>query len=232
LIKTFAACRSDGDFATMSRLVTEKYLGAVYGGGPRLSRSSFLSMSADLLVTQVRFRGFDDLVIMEPGSARANVKLIVGKQLTFERMTFIEEKRRPGSWLIDTTSPLRVQPPRQHADARVTITGNRYNPDALRSDMRNVELRAVNSDAEDHELLVLELAEGMTTSQLLWNLGPSLPVGVRFIGQVTIPARSSGNLVLVGLNPGTYAIVDLLPSDNGVPHLSLGMEATLTVTAD
>ena len=97
LVKTFAACRSDGNFETMTRLVTEKYLGAVYGGGPRLSRS-------DIPDDVRRFA-------CHPGplprlrrsrrdrtrQARANVKLIVGKQLTFERMTFIEEKRRPGS---------------------------------------------------------------------------------------------------------------------------------------
>jgi hypothetical protein len=36
----------------------------------------------------------------------------------------------------------------------------------------------------------------------------------------------------VGLKPGTYAIVDLLPADNGVPHLAVGMQATLTITWD
>ena len=110
------------------------------------------------------------------------------------------------------------------------MTGNRYSPDALTADNRNIKIRAENSDAEDHELLVLKLADGMTAAQLLWSAGPSLPDGVTFLGQVTIPARSSGSIVLVGIDPGAYAIVDMLPSANGVPHLSLGMEATLTVT--
>lgn len=112
------------------------------------------------------------------------------------------------------------------------MTGNRYNPDALQSDNPNLEIHASNADDEDHEMLVFRLAEGVTTAQLIWYTGPGLPDGVTFVGQATIPAHTSGTMVLVGLDPGSYAIVDLLPSDNGVPHLSLGMEATLTVTTD
>jgi len=81
-------------------------------------------------------------------------------------------------------------------------------------------------------LLVLHLADGMTIDSLLKHSGPDLPDGVTYMGQVTIPARSSGNLVLVGLKPGTYSIVDLLPAENGVPHLAVGMQATLTITRD
>jgi hypothetical protein len=230
LVQTFAACRSAGDYETLSRLVTEKYLGAVYGGGPRLTRAEFLALAGDLPATRMVFRDFGSVKLLEEGGARANVKWIVGNQLTFERLTFVEEKRRPGSWLIDTTSPLRLRPPQEHAAIQVTITGNRYNPATLTANQSTVEIRVNNADAEDHELLVLALPAGTTTSQLLWHAGPALPEGVRFLGQVTIPARAEGNIVLVKLKPGTYQIVDLLPSENGVPHLSLGMEATLTIT--
>jgi hypothetical protein len=114
---------------------------------------------------------------------------------------------------------------------RVTVTGNRYSPDALEADNSTVNIHASNSDKEDHELLVLKLADGVTTTALLRSHGPDFPEGVTYLGQVTIPARSAGNMVLVDLKPGVYAIVDLLPSDNGVPHLAIGMSATLTITA-
>jgi hypothetical protein len=230
LVQVFSACKSAGDYQTMSRLVTENYLGQVYGGGPRMSRDTFLVIAETLPTPKIRFRAFDDLSILGEGEARANVTLIVGNQLIFERMTFVEEKNRPGHWLIDSTEPLRVRPPRDHASVKLTITGNRYSPEELTADNSTVEIRASNSDKEDHELLVFKLDSGLTTNDVLTAPGPDLPEGVGYVGQVTIPARSSGALVLVDLKPGTYTIVDLLPAENGVPHLAVGMEATLAIT--
>ena len=232
LVKVVAACKSEGDFETMSRLVTENYLGETFGGGPDMSRETFLALADGLPTPRIRFRGFDDLSLTEPGTAKANVRLIVGNQLTFERMIFVEERQRPGVWLIDSATPLRVRPPRDHEEIRVTISRNRYNPAELTAANSTVNIRASNSDPEGHELLVLQLADGLTTNLLLTQSGPGLPDGVTYMGQVTIPARSSGNLVLVGLKPGTYAIVDLLPADNGVPYLAAGMQATLTIRAE
>jgi hypothetical protein len=232
LVRTVAACRSEGDFETMSTLVTETYLGQTYGGGPKLSRESFLAMAEGLLTLRVRFRNFDDLSLTGTRTAKANVTLVVAKQVTFERITFVEARDRPGVWLIDSAMPLRVKPPRDHEDVHLTITKNRYNPSELSAANSTVNIRTNNSDPEGHELLVLQLADGVTTDTILRQSGPSLPDGVTYVGQVTIPARSSGNLVLVDLRPGTYAIVDLLPGDNGVPHLAVGMQATLTITAE
>src|SRR5688572_30219048 len=87
LVKTVAACKSEGDFETMSTLVTETYLGQVYGGGPKMSRESFLAMAEGLPTLRVRFRNFDDLSIVGPRTAKANVTLVVAKQVTFERLT-------------------------------------------------------------------------------------------------------------------------------------------------
>ena len=230
LVKVVSACKTEGDFATMSKLVTENYLGQIYGGGPNMSRETFLALAEGLPTPRVRFREFDDLSLTGPRAARANVKLVVGNQVTFERIIFVEEKNRPGVWLIDSATPLRVRPPRNRADISITITKNRYNPAELSAANATVNIHASNSDPEGHELLVLRLEDGVTTDVLLKHSGPDLPDGVTYMGQVTIPARSAGNLVLVGLKPGTYAIVDLLPADNGVPHLAVGMEATLTIT--
>jgi hypothetical protein len=230
LVQVVSACQSAGDFETMSKLVTEKYLGQVYGGGPRMSRDTFLVIASNLPDQKVRFRGFDDLSVTGPGEARANVRLIVGNQLLFQRLNFVEDPKHPGYWLIDSAEPLRVRAPRDHDTLRLTITGNRYSPDALTADNGTVSIHVNNSDKEDHELLVLKLADGVTTSDLLTTEGPGFPDGVSYLGQVTVPARGSGSMVLVDLKPGTYAVVDLLPSDNGVPHLATGMSATLTIT--
>jgi hypothetical protein len=52
---------------------------------------------------------------------------------------------------------------------------------------------------------------------------------VSYIGQATVPAGSNGTLLLSGLQPGTYTIVDLLPNAEGLPNLGDGMETTFTV---
>lgn len=230
LVRAYARCVSDGDYDTMSKLVTEAYLGQAYGGGPSMDRETFQTLAATLPATPVRFRGFDDMVIIDDGEIRANVKLIVGNQLTFEQVTFVEEASRPGKWLLDSSRPLRVQPPREHSTIVVEIAGNKFIPDQMTAEGPNVEVKITNSDAEDHEFMVLKLDDGATVGSLLIAPGGALPQGVHFLAQVTIPAGKAANLVLVNMKPGPYAVVDLLPAENGVPHLAVGMQATLTIT--
>lgn len=229
LVRTVAACQSEGNWETMAQLVSQQYLGQVYGGGPSMSRATFAALAQSFPVANVRFRDFEDFRVTAPGKAIASVKLIVGNQLTLDRMTFIET-RAEGVWLIDTAESRRVDPPREHDQVRVTIQDNSYDPETLRAEGANIEIVIENEDEIDHEVLVLGLDEGVTTGSLLTSTGPGLPAGVRYLGQVTVPANRTETLVLVTMRPGDYALVDLLPNDLGVPHLSLGMEGVLTVT--
>lgn len=230
LVRTYARCVSDGDYTTMSQLVTEAYLGEAYGGGPRMDRTTFQALAGTLPSTPVRFRDFDDMVVIDDGKIRANVKLVVGNQLTFEQMTFIEDPKRAGKWLIDSATPLRVQAPREHSTLEVEIAGDKFIPDQMTAKGPTIDVKISNSDLEDHEFMVLKLDDGATVGALLIAPGGALPAGIRFLAQVTVPGGESTNLVLVNMKPGTYAIVDLLPTESGVPHLAMGMQATLTVT--
>jgi hypothetical protein len=96
-------------------------------------------------------------------------------------------------------------------------------------DSPDVVLRGRNTVAEDHEMLVLRLAPGYTTADLLRATGPDLPAEVTFIGELPIPGGGDGDLVLVDLEPGAYTIVCLFPDAQGTPHLAQGMEADFTV---
>jgi uncharacterized cupredoxin-like copper-binding protein len=78
-------------------------------------------------------------------------------------------------------------------------------------------------------MLVLRLAPGYTTVDLLRASGPDLPREVTFIGARTVTAGDEGDLVLVDLEPGEYNLVCLFPDPEGIPHLAQGMEATFTV---
>lgn len=229
LVKAVAACQSAGDWETMSRLVSQRYLGQVYGGGPSMSRPTFVELAKSFPTISVRFRDFEDFRLLDDGRAIASVKLIVGQQLTLDRMTFIESNT-VGAWLIDSAETRRVDPPREYDQVRVVIEDNSYTPATLSAEGANIEIVVTNEDDVDHEVLVLRFEPGVTSSVLLTSTGPGLPAGVSYLGQVTVAADDKETLVLVGMNPGTFTLVDLLPNDLGVPHLSFGMEATLIVT--
>ena len=229
LVKAVAACRSEGDYETMSRLVSQKYLGQVYGGGPPMSRPTFIELAKSFPTIGVRFRDFEDFRLMDDAGAIASVKLIVGSQLTLDRMTFIESNT-PGAWLIDSAETRRIDPPRDHDQVRVVIRENRYVPATLSAESANIEIVVTNEDAVDHEVVVLLFDPGVTSTVLLTSDGPGLPPGVSYLGQVTVAANDKETLVLVGMEPGSFALVDLLPNDLGVPHLAFGMEGVLTVS--
>ena len=78
-------------------------------------------------------------------------------------------------------------------------------------------------------MLVLRLAPGYTTVDLLRASGPDLPEEATYIGTATVTAGDEGDLVLVDLEPGEYTLVCLFPDPEGIPHLAQGMEATFTV---
>lgn len=229
LVKAVAACQSAGDWETMSRLVSQRYLGQVYGGGPSMSRPTFLELARSFPTIGVRFRDFEDFRILDEGEAIASVKLIVGQQLTLDRMTFIESSTA-GAWLIDSAETRRVRPPRDYDQVRVVIEDNAYTPATLTAESANIEIVVTNEDDVDHEVLLLRLDPGVTSSVLLTSDGPGLPRGVTYLGQVTVAANDRETLVLVGMQAGDFTFVDLLPNSLGVPHLSFGMEGTLTVT--
>ena len=229
LVKAVAACQTAGDWETMSRLVSQRYLGEVYGGGPSMSRSTFLELAKSFPAISVRFRDFEDFRLLDDGGAIASVKLIAGSQLTLDRMTFIESNTA-GAWLIDSAETRRVAPPREHDQVRVTIADNSYDPETLRAEGANIEIVVTNEDDVDHEVLVLRFDVGVSSEVLLTSSSPGLPPGVAYVGQVTVAADDEETMVLVGMRPGTFAVVDLLPNDLGVPHLAFGMEGVLTVS--
>jgi hypothetical protein len=111
----------------------------------------------------------------------------------------------------------------------VVIDGGGYTIEDATVTGPSVAIKATNAEDTDHEVLVLRLASGVSTDDLLTAAGPSLPEGVTYIGQATVPAGSSGTLLLSGLQPGTYTIVDLLPNEQGLPNLSDGMSITFEV---
>nr|MDQ3045152.1 hypothetical protein [Chloroflexota bacterium] len=172
----------------------------------------------------------------EPDGASAEVTYTVANQLLRGQWGFVRGLNGDGSagageqpWLIDRETALEVEPPAGAASIAIEITEYAYELSPATVSDSNLVLRAENGGAEDHELLVLRFAAGVTADALLRQPGPALPDGVTYIGQLVVPAGAGANLTLVDVAPGTYTIVDLLPTADGTPHLALGETATFRV---
>jgi hypothetical protein len=236
-VRTLAACLTAGESESVAQLVTERYLGAVYGGGGSLSREDYLALAPALPDIAVTVSDVTDVRVESDRRANAEVTTVVGNQLVRGRWTFVQPATGDATgdggvrWQVDEMVPLPVAAPA--GAARVAVELSDYAFSLSRSNVTgpDVVLAGTNTGREDHEILVLRLARGVSTDTLLRQPGPGLPEGVTFVGQVTISPGSQADLVLVDLPPGSYAIVCLLPTRDGTPHLALGMRARLRVTS-
>jgi plastocyanin len=231
---TLAACLSDGEARTVALLATEDYLGQLYGGGVPLPREEYLALAADLDPVPTLVRSVRDVERTDDDEATAEVVSVVGNQLLRSRWTFVqappsERDDRRTTWRVDAETPLPIDPPAEAAKLEITIEEYAFGPTASTVEGPTLSLAGRNAGAEEHELLVLRLDDGATTADLLREPGPGLPDGVAYVGQVTVPPGDRAEMLLVDLEPGDYAIVCLFPTDRSIPHLALGMEATLTV---
>jgi hypothetical protein len=236
-VRLLAACLTEGRSRVVAQLVTERYLGAVYGGGGRLSREDYLALARDLPAIPVAVSAVSDVRLQGRNRANADVVTVVGNQLDHGRWTFLRPSGTEvagsdagGRWLVDAAEPLAVDEPAGASRVSVGMTEYAFKLSPRSAAGPDVVLAGSNTGTEDHEMLVLRLDRGVSTEALLREPGPGLPDGVRFVGQVTVPAGTTADLVLVGLARGTYTIVCLLPTKDGTPHLALGMWARLRVT--
>ena len=239
LVRTVALCQTESRVKTLSRFVTENFLGDYYAGGGEMTRDQFVELAPLLPNVPVDIIDVSNVTIETDGTASAEVISTYGNQLQRARWSFVfvptesedatGERGSVGTWWPDGVTPLTVEPPTDAREVEIVLDDNTFEPDRLRVRGPDIVLSARNRGDEDHEMLVLSLRHDVTTDTLLTAPGPALPNGVTVIGQLTVPAGSRGDLVLVDMEPGEYVIVDLLPSADGTPHLSLGMEATLTV---
>jgi hypothetical protein len=239
LVRTIALCQTESRFKTLSRFVTEDFLGDVYAGGGDMTREQFAEIAPLLPKVPVAIVDVSNVEIGPDGTATAEVISTYGNQLQRAQWSFVfvpaesedatGEEDVVGAWWPDGVTPLPAEPPSGADEVEIVLDDNTYDPDKLRVRGPDIVLSARNRGDEDHEMLVLSLEDDLTTDAILTAPGPALPKGVTVVGQLTVPAGSRGKLVLVDMEPGEYVIVDLLPTGDGTPHLSLGMEALLTV---
>lgn len=88
-----------------------------------------------------------------------------------------------------------------------------------------------NRGTELHHLVLVQLIEGKTLGDLAavnLETGPP-PAWIRFVGGPNSPAPGSTSVGIVTLEPGSYALLCVIPSPDGKLHVAKGMARALTV---
>jgi hypothetical protein len=232
--ESLAACLSAGDVEAVTQLATERYLGQLFGSSVPFSKDEYVAIASELTPVPVRIVSLEDVTPDGDDRATALVTQVVGNQLLRAEWTFEPApsgERRPGesSWQLARERQRPVSAPPGAAPIDVEIGDRSFTLDETTVSGPDVVLSGTNVSDEDHEMLVLRLAPGYTTADLLRSSGPDLPREVSFIGAATVTAGNDGALALIDLEPGAYTLVCLFPGPEGIPHLAQGMEATFTV---
>ena len=232
--ESLAACLSTGDAGTVTELAAERYLGQLFGSSVPFSRDDYVTLAAGLTPVPTRIVSLEDVAPSGDDRATALVTQVVGNQLqraewTFERAPSGERRSGENKWRLDGERQQPVSAPPGAAPIDVEIGDRSFTLDERSVSGPDVVLRGTNVSEEDHEMLVLRLASGYTTADLLRASGPDLPREVTFIGAATVTAGDEGDLVLVDLEPGVYTLVCLFTDPEGIPHLAQGMEETFTI---
>ncbi|HEU0298551.1 MAG TPA: hypothetical protein VFR37_03835 [Longimicrobium sp.] len=130
--------------------------------------------------------------------------------------------------------PARDEPRAQAAATPnlVTITARDFAfdaPETLPAGLTTIRL--VNRGPEMHHVQLVKLEEGRSVQDLIDYVASGqgeLAPWARFVGGPNLPAPGGHSEATMRLEPGTYAIVCLIPTD-GVVHLARGMIRPLMV---
>ena len=224
------ACLNERNFETYAAFTSDSFRGRLFGSNEPLPASQFVPLAETLPDVDSRILEFDNLQVIDPDTVAVDITYVSANQVVSATWTFVHGRVEGlQSWILDREVPQPVRAPAGASMILVTFEDTAFNLEPETVSGPDVVLALNNPTAEDHEALVVRLDNGVDASVLLQG-GPGFPEGVTFVGQATVLAGGEGTLVLSGLDPGTYTMVDLLPDANGLPHLSSGMEATFTVS--
>lgn len=227
---TIAGCLNEQDAETYAMITSDDYRGALFGLDEPLSAAAYEELASTLPDVDHRIVELDDVTIVDDTTTTATVTHVSAYQQRTAVWTFVQEDvEGVQAWVLDREEPVAPVVPEGAEEIAIEIADNRYDLSSDSIATPDVVFSLTNNDDIDHEALVLSFARGTTIDDLLQNPGPTLPEGVTFIGQATIPGEADGTMVLADLPPGSYTIVCLLPDDEGLPHLASGMVTEFTV---
>ena len=114
----------------------------------------------------------------------------------------------------------------------LTVTANDYAfdvPDTVPAGL--TEIRLLNKGTEMHHVWLIRLSDGKTLKDLLGAIGPEgqLPSWARDVGGPNTPGPNGQSTAILRLTAGRYAMLCVIPSKDGKPHVMKGMAKEMTV---
>ncbi len=103
-------------------------------------------------------------------------------------------------------------------------------PDTVPAGFARVKL--TNQGTEPHHIVFVRLDSGRVVGELLQSMGSGkFPVWAVLLGGPNAPMPGATTETVLELTPGNYAVLCLIPSFDGMPHVAKGMVRPLTVTS-
>lgn len=230
-VESLFSCLNDRTYDVYAAITSDSWRGSIFGLNEPLSVAEFMDFAAVLPVTTSAVVEVSNLQILDTTTVSVDVTYTSASQLLSGTWTFAHSRVEGlPSWVLQSEQPLTVVAPEGASSMKLTMDDGSYTIAPTSVSGPDLVMSIDNPTLSIHEALVLKLDDGVEADSLLQSTTGSLPNGATFIGQATLSPGTAGDLVLVGLAPGTYTVVDLLPDANGIPNLSAGMEITFTIT--
>lgn len=115
---------------------------------------------------------------------------------------------------------------------RVTATDFSFEaPDQIPAGLTTIRL--INKGPSLHHIELIKLDQGKTLPDFLTALkaGGPPPSWASMIGGPNVPEFGDSSTAIVTLDPGSYAMICVIPGSDGMPHVMKGMARTITVTS-
>jgi uncharacterized cupredoxin-like copper-binding protein len=216
-------CIVSGDFESALALLTTDFLLEQFGTG------NPYDVLAEGGLEGIAFENFtaDNVMTYDDGSVSVDVTYMQTEyQFVAERWFLIQDE---GFWKFDSLESLPPQPEGDTAVLGVIMTEYAFTPNEPSVVAAPVVIfHGVNQGAEPHEMIVVQLPEGVTAEQLLED--ESLFEQVEFFGFGFFEPGQEGDVALVGLEPGVYTLLCFVTAPDGEPHAAKGMYADIEVT--
>jgi hypothetical protein len=228
--RVLANCLSENKLDTVAALTGDIFRGQLLGASEPLDAATYIALAGTLTPVRYSIVSIESIRGTGRGTAEAIVTYTIAHQVRTGIWNFqLVDDGSARKWIVTSEEMQETRVPRNTPSIAVGMSNDTFRLTPAEVEGSSVALNGTNNDQGDHEMLVVRIASGASSDLLLTSPGPEFPEGVEFIGQLTVPARSTGSLVLTNLEPGTYTIVCLLPDEDGVPHLANGMQATFRV---
>ncbi len=219
------ACLNAGDFLGFAAFYTPEALLEEFGSANPYDIPGIIAGFGP--VPEFSLVSVDNVLELPDGRLYVEATYRFGNSLAREGAYFVE---RDGQLLADAgTQDLSVDIP---ADAQVA-TGEMVDyafniSQSSFSAGMPIAFDVVNSGQYPHELVVVQLPEGVTPEQIFQD--PALQEQIVFVGATFAePGQQAPPLVLFDLAPGTYTMVCFVDVPEGIPHVARGMVAEFTV---